>query len=108
MRGIAIGPLDRFRSAVVMPDIAHELAGEIGDGGKDTECDDVTLDLGEPDFNLVEPGRVGRREVQMHIGMLGQEITDPLSLMSREVVENDVDLFPLRLRRPGAARHRPA
>jgi hypothetical protein len=31
----------------------------------------------------------------MHVGVLGQEIADPLRLMSGEVVEDDVNLSPL-------------
>jgi len=42
----------------------HELSVQIGDGGEDAKSDDVALDLGEPQFDLVEPGRVSRREVQ--------------------------------------------
>ena len=42
----------------------HELSVQIGDGGEDAKSDDVALDLGEPQFDLVEPGRVSRRKVQ--------------------------------------------
>ena len=42
----------------------HELSVQIGDGGEDAKSDDVALDPGEPQFDLVEPGRVSRREVQ--------------------------------------------
>ena len=33
---------------------------QIGDGGEDATGDDVPLDPGEPQFDLVEPGRVSR------------------------------------------------
>jgi hypothetical protein len=39
-------------------------SAQIGDGGEDATGDDVALDPGEPQFDLVEPGRVSRREVQ--------------------------------------------
>ena len=42
----------------------HELSVQIGDGGEDATGDDVALDPGEPQFDLVEPGRISRREVQ--------------------------------------------
>ena len=48
----------------VLADVPHELSAQIGDGGEDATGDDVALDPGEPQFDLVEPGRVSRREVQ--------------------------------------------
>jgi len=57
---IAVDPLHGFGRAVVLADVAHELALEIGHGGEDAAGDDIALDLGEPEFNLVEPGRVRR------------------------------------------------
>jgi hypothetical protein len=47
-----------------LADVPHELSAQIGDGGEDATGDDVALDPGEPQFDLVEPGRVSRREVQ--------------------------------------------
>ena len=46
-----------------MADVPHQFSPQVGDGGEDAACDDVTLDLGEPQLDLVEPGRVSRREV---------------------------------------------
>src|SRR6516165_6096456 len=57
-------PRTRFGSLDVLADVPHELSAQIGDGGEDATGDDVVLDLGEPQFDLVEPGRVSRREVQ--------------------------------------------
>jgi len=47
-----------------LAEVPHELSAQIGDGGEDATGDDVALDPGEPQFDLVEPGRVSRREVQ--------------------------------------------
>jgi len=47
-----------------LADVPHELSAQIEDGGEDATGDDVLLDPGEPQFDLVEPGRVSRREVQ--------------------------------------------
>ena len=47
-----------------MADVPHELSAHIGNGGDDATGDDVPLDPDEPQFDLVEPGRVSRREVQ--------------------------------------------
>jgi hypothetical protein len=57
-------PGQRFGSLDVLADVPHELSAQIGDGGEDATGDDVALDPGEPQFDLVEPGRVSRREVQ--------------------------------------------
>ena len=37
--------------------------------------------------------------MQVHLGMIGQELCDPLGLMGREVVGDDVDLASLGLQR---------
>ncbi len=59
MVGVAIGPLDGFGSAVVVTDVAHELAGQVLDRGEDPAGNHIALDLGKPVFDLVEPGGVG-------------------------------------------------
>jgi hypothetical protein len=51
-------PRTRFGSLDVLADVPHELSAQIGDGGEDATGDDVALDPGEPQFDLVEPGRV--------------------------------------------------
>lgn len=66
---IAVDPLHWFGGAVVVADVAHELALEIGHGDEDAACDLVALDLGELRFDLIKSGRVCRGEVQMHVGM---------------------------------------
>ena len=38
-----------------MADIAHDLSVEVGLGFEDAACDEVSLDLGEPDLDLIEP-----------------------------------------------------
>ncbi len=60
-------------------------------GREDAPGDDVALDLREPELHLVEPGGVGRREVQLHIRMGLQEGVDVFGLMRGEIVEDDVD-----------------
>ena len=56
----------------------------------------IALDLGEPQFDLVEPGRVRWGEVQMNVGVLSQELVDALGLVRREVVGDDVDVLSAR------------
>ena len=70
MSDVTIGPLERFGVGIVGTDVAHDLAFEIVSGPEDAASDQVTLDLREADFDLVEPGRVGwcvvDSEVSLH------------------------------------------
>ena len=38
-----------------MTDVAHELAGQIADRGENAPGNQVSFDLGEPHFHLVQP-----------------------------------------------------
>jgi integrase len=40
----------------VLADIAHEFSLQVGHRGEHATSDDVSLDLGEPQFDLVQPG----------------------------------------------------
>jgi hypothetical protein len=73
-----------------MTDVAHGLARQVLDRGKDPAGDHIAFDPAEPEFNLIEPRGIGGSEVQVHLGMIGQELRDPLGLMGREVVGDDV------------------
>ena len=84
---------------VVMTDVAHELARQVVDRGEDAAGDDIAFDAAEPEFDLIEPRGIGRSKMQVHLGMIGQELCDPLGLMGREVVGDDVDLASLGLQR---------
>src|SRR5262249_23579642 len=63
-RGIAVAPFDGPGSTVIETDVAHELSGQVFDGRENASGNDVPLDLGEPDLDLVQPGRVSGSEVQ--------------------------------------------
>ena len=93
MRGVAVGPLDRLGRAVVEADVTHEFSSQVFDGGEDASGDDVALDLGEPDLDLIEPRRVGGSEVKLDIRVIGEELLDTSRFVSGEVIQNDVDLF---------------
>ena len=97
MGAVPIGPLERFGVGIVGTDVAHDLSFEIVSGPEDAASDQVTLDLREPDFELVEPGRVGWCVVDSEVWMLGQKREDSLGLMSGKVVHDDVDFLVGRL-----------
>jgi hypothetical protein len=46
-----------------MPDVAQELSLQVSQGSEYSSCDDVTIDLAEPQLDLIQPGRIGRSEV---------------------------------------------
>ncbi len=73
---VAVGPFYGRNMLVVMTDVAHELARQVLDQGEDPTGNDVALDLGEPEFDLIEPRGITRREVQMQFGMSGQKLLD--------------------------------
>jgi hypothetical protein len=97
MRRVAIGPTDRLRCFVVAVDVSTNLASQVGNGGEGAARQQVSLDLRKPEFDLVEPGRIGRGEVQMYVRVLEQEGAHGLRLMGREIVRDDVNRSPLRL-----------
>jgi hypothetical protein len=84
---------------VVLPDVLDELSAQVGDGSEDAACDDGALDLGKPQLDLVEPGRVSRREVQVDSGVEIQELGDLLGFVRRQVIGDYVDLLGRRLAR---------
>ena len=43
-------------------DVAPKLAGQVRHRSQDASSSDLSFDLGEPKFHLVEPGGVGGRE----------------------------------------------
>jgi len=76
-----------------LTDVVHEFSLQVGNGGEHTAGDDIALGLAEPQFNLVQPRRVGRSEVQVNLRMRRQEVLNRLALVRREVVDNHMDLF---------------
>src|ERR1700731_2728087 len=86
-----------------MTDVAHELTRQVPDRSEDPASDDLAFDAAEPEFDLIEPRGIGRRKMQVQLGMIGQELCDPPGLMGREVVGDDVDLATPGLQRNNLA-----
>src|SRR4029077_17921706 len=87
-----VSPFDRSGGLVLVGDVAKNFSSEILEGGKDTSGDDLPLDFGEPDFDLVKPGRVSGGKMKVDFGMLGQKLLDELGFMGREIISDNVDL----------------
>jgi hypothetical protein len=47
-------PVDRLSIDLVSLDVASQLAGQIGHGGKDAAGDDLPFDFREPEFDMVD------------------------------------------------------
>jgi len=94
--GVGVFPLDGPSIGGIGIDVAAEFASQVGNRGEDAACDDLAFDLGEPDLDLIEPGRVRGREVKPDSRMLLEELADRLSFVGGEIVEDDVNLLPRR------------
>jgi hypothetical protein len=84
--------------SLIEPDIAQDLAIQVGDGGEEASVDNIALEFTEPDLDLIEPRRVGGREVQHDIRMLPQEVFHEVGFVRRKVIQDDVYLALGRLR----------
>src|SRR5260370_14543171 len=91
MAYVLIGPRDRGCGAVVVSDVAQELAREILHRGEDAARNHVALDLGELDLYLVKPAGVGRSVMDANGGVGFQEFENRFGLMCTQVIGNDVN-----------------
>jgi hypothetical protein len=87
-----VSPFDGSSRLVVVPDVTKDFSSEILERGEDASGDNLPLDLGEPDFDLVEPGRIGGSKMNAELGIIGQEIVDEFGFVGREIVSDDMDL----------------
>jgi hypothetical protein len=78
-------------------DVAFKFARQVLDRGEDSASNDTAFNLGEPVFYLIEPGGVGRGVVEMDFRVSGEELLDPLGLVGREVIGNEMNLLAARL-----------
>jgi len=82
MRRVAVVPANRLRGLVVVTDVATNLPGEVGHGCEDAPGEQIAFHLREPELDLVKPGRIGRREVQVDVGMVEQKRAHRLGFVS--------------------------
>src|ERR1700693_2319952 len=92
MTDILVDPTDRFRAFVVFANVANELGREILCGSEDASRNNISLNLGKPNFDLLEPAEVGRGGVDPNSGVGRKKFTKFLCLFRTQVVCNDVDL----------------
>ena len=94
---IGVSPLDRRGSFIVVANITQQFGAQVRQRVKNTARDHLPLNFGEPVFDLVEPGGIGRGEVNADVGIRYQKSIHQLRLVRRKVVGNDMDFFASRL-----------
>ena len=86
------GPFERFGMLVVGVDEQVDLALQVVHRAEGAAADRLVGDQSEPALELVEPGTVGRREVDMEPRPPGQPRTNTGMLVGGVVVTNQVDV----------------
>src|SRR6516225_7716311 len=97
MSDIFVNPMQRCGGFVVVADVAHELAGDALYRSENPARDNLALNLGKPNFDLVEPAGVGRGVVDPNCRVGLKECKNSLGLVRTQVIDNDVDLASWRL-----------
>ena len=67
-----------------------DLFSQFGHAREDAAPEGTPLQLAEPGFHGIEPGRAGRREVQVKAGMGGQEVPNRFGRVRTAVVDDQV------------------
>ena len=97
MVDILVSPPEGCCGFVVLLDVADELSRQIGFESEDSSSNDMALNFGKPDFDLIEPARIGRSVMNPN-GRIGvEELENAFGFMCAQVVGHDVNLFPRRL-----------
>jgi hypothetical protein len=68
---LGFAPGERAGGLIVAGDKSIDVFPELGDAGKARAVERQPAEDGEPAFDLVEPGGVGRGEVEMNIFVAG-------------------------------------
>ena len=87
-----LGPDEWFGVGVVFFQILHDGVLQLGDAFEGATSNTVSGDLGEEAFDHVEPGRRGRREVQMKARMRLEPAFDGGRLMRGIVVDDEMQI----------------
>jgi len=97
MSGILKSPAEGCGGFVVLPDVTDQLSGEVGDRGEDSPSDEIALDFGKPDLDLIEPTGIGRGVMDPYRWIGLEELENILGFMCAQVVGDDMNLSALRL-----------
>ena len=97
MSGILKSPAEGCSGFVVLLDVTDQLSGEVVGRGEDSPSDDIALNFGKPDLDLIEPTGIGRGVMDPHRWIGLEELENILGFMCAQVVGHDVNLSALRL-----------
>ena len=97
MSGILKSPAEGCGGFVVLPDVTDQLSGEVGDRGEDSPSNEIALDFGKPDLDLIEPTGIGRGVMDPYRWIGLEELENILGFMCAQVVGDDMNLSALRL-----------
>ena len=92
---LGFGPDEGFCVLIVSFDEGVDVGDEVLDAGEGSAVERLQGQDREPDFDLTEPGGVGRRVVEMNV-LVAAEPHVAIGLVGGEIVENHVD-FALRI-----------
>jgi hypothetical protein len=76
MIGILTTPAEGCCGFVILLDVTNELSGEVACGSEDSPSNDIALNFGKPDLDLIEPAGIGR------------SVMDPNGWVGLEELEN--------------------
>src|SRR5260221_616637 len=107
MIDILKSPAEGRGGFVVLLDVADQLSGQVGCRSEDSASDDIALDFGKPDLDLIEPAGIGRGVMDSNRWIGLEELENILGFMCAQVVSHDVNLSALRLTGDDLASHVP-
>src|ERR1700688_3224885 len=88
---LGFGPSERVSGLIIALDEGIDVFPELGHAGEARALERQAAEDREPTLDLVEPGGVGRGEVEMNVLVAG-EPSLALGFVGVEVVEDDMDL----------------
>src|SRR6476620_12278843 len=88
---LGLAPLEGYRVLVIARDERVDRLAQLMDRREAGAIEGAAGEYGEPDLDLVEPGGVGRGEVEVDV-LVPCQPQIPLRLVGLEVVEDHVDL----------------
>ena len=97
MVNILISPAEGCGGFVVLLDVTKELSRKVGFGSKDSSSNDSALNFRKPDFDLVEPTRIGRRIMEPNCWIGVEEFKNTLGFVGAQVVGHDMNFSASRL-----------
>ena len=97
MVNILICPAEGCRGFVVLLDVTKELSRQVSFGSEDSSSNDSALNFRKPDFDLVEPTRIGRRVMEPNCRIGVEELKNSLGFVRAQVVGHDMNFSARRL-----------